>query len=93
MAELGRLRFRVSGKRKDDGREYDGTAELTLYESGAFAYGNRTGMSLVFDGNKGGAQHFDTRYEKFSVKTWPKWAKTWLQGFVAEGLTVEEIES
>ena len=92
MADLGKVKFRVHGKRYDNGREYDGIAEMTLYESGAFAYGNRTGMSLVFDGNESGTQHFDTRYEKFSVKTWAAWAKVWLQNYVAEGLLVEEIK-
>lgn len=92
MADLGKIRFRVHGRRRDFGNEVDSIAELTLYESGAFKYGNQTGMSLVFDGNEGGAQHFDTRYEKFSVKTWPEWAKTWLQNYVADGLLVEPID-
>ncbi len=92
MADLAKRKFKVIGRRRDNGANVDAVCEAVLYESGAFAYGNRTGMSITFDGNEGAAQHFDTRYEKFSVATWPEWVKIWLQNYVAEGLLVEPID-
>lgn len=82
--------FKVTGTREDDGRVIDTTAHMELYKSGAFDYGNGTGMSMQFKG--GDEWCYDTRYEPVSADNFNEFAQDFLQNYLADGLKAEPIE-
>lgn len=80
--------FHLTGKGWED-RSVDEKVHAELYFSGAFQYGNQTGMMLQWgNGNK---EFYDTRYEKVSPKTFKEYAKSVLEGMVMKTVKVELI--
>lgn len=91
MAEIfATADFKVTGTRKDDGRTIDTTVHFELYKSGAFDYGNGTGMSMRFKG--GDEMCYDTRYEPVSADNFSEYALDFLNNYLADGLKGEPIE-
>ena len=80
--------FHLTGK-GCDGNPIDETVHAELYVSGAFQYGNQTGMS--FKWNNGSVDSFDTRYEKVSVKNFKQFARKTLEDMVFYTVHVDEI--
>lgn len=82
--------FKVTGTREDDGTQIDTTVHFELYKSGAFDYGNGTGMSMQFEGREEWC--YDTRYEPVGEDNFKEYAEEFLKGYLAKGLKVEPIE-
>ena len=80
--------FHLTGKGWD-GSSIDETVHAELFVSGAFQYGNQTGMS--FEWSNGNVDSFDTRYEKVSVKNFKQFARKTLEGMVVDTVHVDEI--
>ena len=81
--------FRVHGTGWDDS-PVDVTVHAELYVSGAFQYGNQTGMSFEWSNNPM-PETFDTRYENVSPENFKEFAKEVLKNRIMKTLTVEEI--
>lgn len=82
--------FKVTGTREDDGRAVDTTVHFELYKSGAFNYGNGTGMSMQWEGSM--EQCYDTRYEPVTVDNFGEYALEFLGNCIADGLHAEPLE-
>ena len=80
--------FHLTGKGYH-GHPVDETVHAELYVSGAFQYGNQTGMS--FDWDNGNVESFDTRYSRVSAKNFKEFARETLEGMVADTIHIEEI--
>lgn len=82
--------FKVTGRSEVTGKDVDTTVHFELYKSGAFDYGNGTGMSMQFKGSM--EQCYDTRYESVSADNFKEYAEDFLRGYLAGGLKAEPIE-
>jgi hypothetical protein len=82
--------FKVTGTSEVTGKEIDTTVHFELYKSGAFDYGNGTGMSMQFKGSM--EQCYDTRYEPVTVDNFKEYAEDFLKGYLAKGLKAEAIQ-
>lgn len=91
MAEIfATADFKVTGTSEVTKEEIDTTVHFELYKSGAFDYGNGTGMSMQFKGSM--EQCYDTRYERVSADNFKEYAFNFLKGYLAGGLKAEPIE-
>jgi len=86
---LASANFRVFGT-GHGGANVDLSVHAELYVSGAFQYGNQTGMS--FEWSNGNVDTYDTRYEKVSAKNFTEYAKSVLEGRVMDTIKVEVME-
>ena len=82
--------FKVTGTSKVTGKEIDTTVHFELYKSGAFDYGNGTGMSMQFKGVDEWC--YDTRYEPVGADNFKEYAYDFLNNYLADGLKGEPIE-
>ena len=82
--------FKVTGTSEVTGKEIDTTVHFELYKSGAFDYGNGTGMSMQFKGSM--EQCYDTRYEPVTADNFKEYAEDFLKGYLAKGLKAEAIQ-
>ena len=81
--------FHLTGKGYADA-PVDVTVHAELYVSGAFQYGNQTGMSFKWSNNPM-LETFDTRYEKVTPETFTEFAKAVLENRVMKTIKVEAI--
>lgn len=85
---LAKADFRLTGKGWND-HPVDEKVHAELYVSGAFQYGNQTGMSLEWE--NGNVDTYDTRYDKVSPETFKEFAKAVLENRVMPTIRVEAI--
>lgn len=71
------------------GSPVDTKVHAELYVSGAFQYGNQTGMCFRWD--NGNVDSFDTRYERVSPENFKEFAREVLEGMCADTIQIEAI--
>lgn len=81
--------FHLTGKGWEDA-PVDETIHAELYVSGAFQYGNQTGVSLEWA--NGTVDTYDTRYSNVTPENFREFAKALLENRVMSSIDVEAIE-
>lgn len=80
--------FRLTGTGWN-GKVVDEKVYAELYVSGAFQYGNQTGMSLEW--SNGNIETYDTRYEDVSADNFKQFAQEVLENRVMDTIKVQLI--
>lgn len=81
--------FKVTGTSSITGKEVDTTVHFELYKSGAFDYGNGTGMSMEWE--NGNEFCYDTRYEPVTADNFKEFALQFLRSYIQSTLRAEPI--
>lgn len=81
--------FKLSGAGWD-GLPVNYEVHASLFKSGAFEYGNGTGMA--FEWNNGNRETFDTRYNRVNAENFTQFAYEVLRSRTMETINVEVVK-
>ena len=73
-----------------DGEPFEDVVHFELIRSGAFDYGNRTGMTMTRR-STGRTEFFDTRYVNGITEDFPKFALEFLKDRTIDGFTFKRL--